>query len=123
MSKSAVAKHVSFLILLNGNADSAPFRVAEPQPVALVLKEEELTAAHWPAPLQLQLAVCRVVPVALEPVMVGTLGLPTIAQGPCEALPKSLHDIHIHTLGVFAKMQKWYTTSKCGQAPLSGVQL
>lgn len=77
------SKHVSFLTLLKGWADRAPFKVAAPQPVALVLREEELTAAHWLASLQAQLAGGRAAPA----VMVDTGGLPVMAQLPCDVLP------------------------------------
>lgn len=70
-------------MLLKGRADRAPFKVAAPQPVALLLKEDELTAAHCRGSLQPQLAGGKVPPA----VMIATGGLPVMAQAPCEALP------------------------------------
>ena len=66
-----------------GSAERVPFSVAEPWPVASVLKLAELTAAHCPAPVQAQLAAGSVDPL----VIVATGGSPEMAHGLMVALP------------------------------------
>lgn len=66
-----------------GSAERVPFSVAEPWPVASVLKLAELTAAHCPAPVHAQLAAGSVEPL----LMVVTGGSPEMAHGLMVALP------------------------------------
>ncbi len=66
-----------------GSAERMPFRVAEPWPVASVLKLAAFTAAHCPAPVHTQLVAGRVVPL----VIVATGESPVMVHGLIVALP------------------------------------
>jgi len=66
-----------------GSAERVPFSVAEPWPVASVLKLAAFTAAHCPAPVHAQLVTGSVVPL----VIVATGGSPVMAHGLIVALP------------------------------------
>ena len=66
---------------LKGKADRLPCRVVDPMPSGSVTKLEELTAAHWLEPVQVQMLGLRVVPFST----VAVSGSPVIAQGPIVA--------------------------------------